>query len=116
MAVKPKSGAPKTGARARSIHPEAGPLSVLTLRRPCAHGGYGWMRYLPDARDSLYAAPHDKFAKGLPATVDLSPQCPPVYDQVELGSCTANGIAAAVEFDQRKQGNKEFVPSRPFIY
>ena len=74
------------------------------------------MRDLPDARDYLYAAPLDKFAKGLPATVDLSPQCPPVYDQVELGSCTANGIAAAVEFDQRKQGNKEFVPSRPFIY
>ena len=60
--------------------------------------------------------PLDKFAKGLPAKVDLRPQCPPVYDQGQLGSCTANGIAAAIEFDQRKQGNKEFVPSRLFIY
>jgi C1A family cysteine protease len=118
MAVKSKSKekAHKTDASARPIHPDAGPTSVLTLRRPSAHGGYGWMRDLPDARDYLYAAPLDKFATGLPANVDLRPQCPPVYDQGQLGSCTANGIAAAIEFDQRKQGNKEFVPSRLFIY
>ena len=33
-----------------------------------------------------------------------------------MGSCTGNGIAAAIEFDQRKQGSTEFVPSRLFIY
>ncbi len=32
----------------------------------------------------------------LPKSVDLRPECPPVYDQGQLGSCTANaGIAAA---------------------
>ena len=112
---KSKEKARKTES-ARPIHPGAGPLSVLTLRRPSAHGGYGWTRDLPDARDYLYAAPLGQFAKGLPAKVDLRPQCPPVYDQGQLGSCTANGIAGAIEFDQRKQGNKEFVPSRLFIY
>ena len=37
---------------------------------------------------------------------------PAGYDQGQLGSCTANAIAAAIEFDQKKR----FVPSRLFIY
>jgi C1A family cysteine protease len=48
--------------------------------------------------------------------VDLRPDCPPVYDQGQLGSCTANAIAAAIEFDRRKEGIKDWVPSRLFIY
>jgi C1A family cysteine protease len=43
-------------------------------------------------------------------------QCPPVYDQGQLGSCTANAIGAALEFDQMKQKEKAFTPSRLFIY
>jgi C1A family cysteine protease len=64
----------------------------------------------------MYAAPLIRFPKGLPPSIDLRSECPPVYDQGQLGSCTANGIAAAVQFDQRKQGSKEFIPSRLFIY
>ena len=52
----------------------------------------------------------------LPASVDLSSQCPPVYDQGRIGSCTANAIAAAFEFDLMKQGLTNFMPSRLFIY
>jgi C1A family cysteine protease len=49
--------------------------------------------------------------------VDLRAGCPPVYDQGELGSCTANAIGAAIEFDQRKQKLPQpFTPSRLFIY
>jgi C1A family cysteine protease len=43
-------------------------------------------------------------------------QCPGVYNQGLLGSCTANAIAAAIEFDRMKQGLEDFVPSRLFIY
>ena len=89
---------------------------MLTVRKASRHGGYGWVRDLPDARDFLYAAPLIRFPRGLPAAVDLRPECPPVYDQGQLGSCTGNGIAGAIEFDQRKQGAKEFTPSRLFIY
>ena len=32
-------------------------------------------------------------------SVDLRDNCPPVYDQGKLGSCTANAIAAAFEYD-----------------
>ena len=49
--------------------------------------------------------------------VDLRPHCPPVYDQGQLGSCTGNAIAGAVQFDREKQKLKpDFVPSRLFIY
>ena len=77
---------------------------------------YGWVRDLPDQRDHLYATPSEFLLK-LPPSADLRPQCPTVYDQGQLGSCTANAIAAALEFDQikEKQANV-FVPSRLFIY
>jgi C1A family cysteine protease len=41
---------------------------------------------------------------------------PPVYDQGQLGSCTANAIGAAFEFQQRKEQLADFMPSRLFIY
>lgn len=77
--------------------------------------GYGWVPDLPDGRDFLYAAPAKPLAK-LPTRVDLRSNCPPVYDQGQLGSCTANAIGAAVQYDQMKQRRKTFNPSRLFIY
>jgi C1A family cysteine protease len=76
---------------------------------------YGWIADLPDHRDLLYAAPMQVLAK-LPTKTDLRAKCPPVYDQGQLGSCTANAIAAAVEFDLMKEKKSVFVPSRLFIY
>lgn len=77
---------------------------------------YGWVRDLPDHRDQLYAAP-PAVQVALPTKVDLRSQCPPVYDQEQLGSCTANAIAAGIEFDLMKQkASVVFVPSRLFIY
>lgn len=75
---------------------------------------YGWRPQKPDFRDHVF-----KLASPvvLPPSVDLSATCPSVYDQGQLGSCTANAIAAAMEFDQLKQNNKlDFMPSRLFIY
>jgi C1A family cysteine protease len=77
---------------------------------------YGWIPDLPDHRDELFSAPVMAL-RTLPPRVDLRPQCPPVYDQGQLGSCTANSIGAAVEFEQMKQKLADvFVPSRLFIY
>ncbi|MDB6143316.1 MAG: peptidase [Pseudomonas sp.] len=77
---------------------------------------YGWIHDLPDHRDQLYAAPALALV-ALPPLVDLRPQCPPVYDQGQLGSCTANGIAGAIQFDRIKQKlTPAFEPSRLFIY
>lgn len=58
---------------------------------------------------------------GLFVKVDLRSKCPPVYNQGSLGSCTANAIGAAYEFDQinhhtQSFQSKPFIPSRLFIY
>ena len=77
---------------------------------------YGWIRDLPDHRDLMYAAPMEVLAQ-LPSSADLRPGCPPVEDQGQLGSCTANAIAGAIEFDQMRQKLSDiFLPSRLFIY
>lgn len=75
----------------------------------------GWKPDIPDHRDHIYSAPV-ALAAALPPRVDLRPSCPPVYDQCNLGSCTANAIAAAFEFDLMKQGAPDFMPSRLFVY
>jgi len=77
---------------------------------------YGWIPDVPDQRDYLYAAPIQTL-KDMPASIDLRSGCPGVYDQGKLGSCTANAIAGAIEFDQiKEQLAQVFVPSRLFIY
>jgi C1A family cysteine protease len=74
---------------------------------------FGWKRDLHDQNDFKFkvVAPVPT-----PPLVDLSPFCPPVYDQGDLGSCTANALAAAYEFEKMKQKQSYFMPSRLFIY
>jgi C1A family cysteine protease len=75
---------------------------------------YGWRPDKPDFRD-LYAVEKPRTVP-LPDVVDLRPLFQPVYDQGQLGSCTANAIAGVIQFGQRKQKLAEFIPSRLFIY
>lgn len=74
---------------------------------------YGWIQDKPDQRDYQFqvATPIN-----LPPLVDLRDKMPAVYDQGQLGSCTANSIAAALDFDRQKQGEAFINPSRLFIY
>jgi C1A family cysteine protease len=83
-------------------------LAVRTQKR------YGWRPDHPDMRDFLLAvAP----VKTLPESVSLRDQMPPVYDQGQLGSCTANSIGAILEFNELKQAEADAAtPSRLFIY
>ena len=86
------------------------------MRLRAVHRAFGWVPDVPDHRDHLYAAPPAHLAPP-PARADLRRSCPPVYDQGHLGSCTANAIAAAVEFDRKKERLAPvYVPSRLFIY
>lgn len=48
--------------------------------------------------------------------VDLRPWCPPVYDQGDMASCTANAIGVCVQYVGIKTGSNSFMPSRLFIY
>lgn len=77
---------------------------------------YGWKPSPPDHRDIQLKV--RKPLLGLPKTVDLrtSGFMPPVYDQLDLGSCTANAAASALDFERKRQGEALLNPSRLFIY
>jgi len=78
---------------------------------------YGWKRDLPDFRDMKFESVMEvQSLSTLPSSVDLRPGMPAVYDQSSLGACTAHAIAAAVEYDLKKEKLPDFMPSRLFIY
>lgn len=72
----------------------------------------GWKPSLPDAGDDVA----DVSGLRLLEEVDPRGDMPPVYDQGALGSCTANAIAAALQYDCALDGEDIGVPSRLFIY
>jgi C1A family cysteine protease len=76
---------------------------------------YGWVKDEEDHRDlwRIFNENEDE----MPIGVSLKGACGPVLNQRELGSCTANAIAGAYEFDEKKEGREHlFTPSRLFIY
>lgn len=88
------------------------------LMTPGKHG-LGWLPDLPDQRDKIFHPVPEalKLTKLARVThVDLRDTCPPIYNQGQLGSCTAQALAAAFDFDRRKQGGAFMDPSRLFIY
>jgi C1A family cysteine protease len=76
----------------------------------------GWLPDLPDNRDHVFK-PRRALPR-LPSRVDLRNTgfMPGVYDQGYLGSCTANAVAGAFEYEQKRQGLTDFNPARLFIY
>lgn len=102
-AKKPSPAKKKTPATKRSTGPKV------------SKHQFGWIPDLPDQRDFRYAAP-PPLLMALPPRIDLRPGCPPVYNQGRIGSCTANGLAAAFQFGVRKLAKPDFLPSRLFIY
>lgn len=88
---------------------------------------FGWLPQIPDRRDIPLKTTMK--AEALPTAVNLMDygRFPVVYDQGDLGSCVANAVAAAIEYEQYKQhmadgkidfleADREFTPSRLFIY
>lgn len=75
---------------------------------------YGWIPDTPDKRDVVFSI---EKPVPLPDFVNLRERCPPVFNQGQLGSCTANAVANAHLFCQMKQpGGTTETPSRLFIY
>lgn len=74
---------------------------------------YGWKRGLP-----VFGRP--KFEKAcmaaMPMRADLTGGFPACYDQLDLGSCTANAGGGLAQFLTRKLGFKDYMPARLAIY
>jgi C1A family cysteine protease len=88
----------------------------------------GWRADLPDFRD--YPLTHPKlpagFVRGIMAPlatvgadaveVDLRPRCSPIYDQGDLGSCTAHGVVGLHEYLELQTFGRFTPLSRRFLY
>ena len=72
---------------------------------------YHWVKDKVDKRDHPYLLTGASQA----SVVDLRPYCSPIEDQGNLGSCTGNAIAGAIELMDKKNGRTLDV-SRLFIY
>jgi C1A family cysteine protease len=77
--------------------------------------GLGLIPDEPDSRDRLYATPPQHPAYEF---VDLKkdPATPPVWDQGQLGSCTAHGTLACFLFASAKCGSDDPMLSRLMLY
>ena len=73
---------------------------------------YGWHPSGPDKRDRRFL----RAPVALPPAADWTDKLPPCYDQGQLGSCTANALAGALQFLQAAQNEPLVMPSRLFIY
>lgn len=77
---------------------------------------YGWRPDLPDHRDFKYSVPHHLMVS-LPPVVDMRNVMPAVYDQGDLGSCTAHGTSAILHYLEMKQKKANpYIPARLAIY
>lgn len=89
--------------------------------------GMGWLPDYADFRD--FTAKNEniqpllakttlpqKKADQLPASVDLREWFPPIEDQDEIGSCTANAGVGVVEYFEKRAFGKHIEASRLFLY
>ena len=79
---------------------------------------YGWRPSLPDHRDYDWTDYVDS-ARAVSPEVDprTDPLMPIIWDQGQLGSCTANAVAAALQYNEgHNLGKRARRPSRLDIY
>src|ERR1700742_382119 len=76
----------------------------------------GWKRDTPDHRDIICRMGKKRGVSLTNVDLRTSNLLPPIYDQGDTQTCTAQALAAAVEYGRRKEGLSDFMPSRLFIY
>ena len=82
--------------------------------RPRSVQRYGWVPDVPDDRDLLFV--RASRGDGVPPTHADLRGVPPCVRPGSARKLHRDTIGAAFEFDQRKQGLADFMPSRLFIY
>ena len=78
---------------------------------------YGWK---PDKPEDRLLTPtlclHPRALATVPSHIDVSSNLPDAYNQLGIGSCTANLTSAMIQYDQKIQGLDWVMPSRLFDY
>ena len=76
---------------------------------------YGWKPDLPIHHDNFLLTAHPEIVKTFPK-IKILGSFPPVYDQKDIGSCTANAASGVVEFFLKNKCGTCSSVSRNFIY
>jgi C1A family cysteine protease len=77
----------------------------------------GWKSNPRHGKGLLQIAKHQDYkAASLPSKADLSAAMPPVYDQGQIGSCTANAGSGAFDYQWSVQHKAFAYPSRLDLY
>lgn len=79
-------------------------------------GRYGWIPSLPDNRDLRVTFAPAEVAALPPKNPRFASGLPPIWNQGQLGSCTAHGILRARNFAASKAGEQEEMLSRLQLY
>lgn len=82
------------------------------ISTPVLNKGLGWLQSQPDPRNYKLTLP----TASLPDSADNRVNFPPVLDQGQLGSCTANASGVAFDHGRKRQGLGFISPSRLKIY
>lgn len=90
------------------------------MTQPRRVARYGWIPDLPDRRDRLVeplTEARRMLVSNTPTSdLSVSPFMPPVWDQGQLGSCTAHSVGGAYSFAAAASGAPNEMPSRLYIY
>ena len=89
------------------------PKSITKTNLPKPLPRYHWVADPFDNRDFVYQL---SSIPSMPSKVDLRPYASPIDDQGNLGSCTGNAIAGAIDLIDKKNQNRLLRVSRLFIY
>lgn len=78
---------------------------------------YGWRQSQPRMHDRTrrFAATR-KLVSATPNSFDLTPQCPPIWDQDQTGDCVEFTSNRLFVFNLMRQGLPLFTPSHLFLY
>jgi C1A family cysteine protease len=116
---EPSELTPKTNGGATQT--KAVPIPVVQVQKRAL----GWIPDIPKPSD--YTPSHQQVAElvsrtavaralPLPSKVDLSANFPPIEDQQNIGSCTANAAVGLYEYFERRAFGKHIDASRLFVY
>jgi len=78
---------------------------------------FGWRPDFPDQSDEVFSLHEGVKAKEQPSRVDFRLSMPLIYDQGNVGSCTAQAVCACVQTLRMARTDAiNWVPSRLFVY